>query len=176
VPFFGSLVPQGKTVFLDPTTMKPYPDQWQFLKDAERVKEDSLDQIIALNNLTVPPVDTGSSHNPKKTGGGRFGLPPCALRMLQEGVTRYQRVSCFRLAVHFKRMGFPYDVAIAALKSWAAKNRPDNGKRLITEPEILKQASYAYRQDYQGYGCHSAAIRPFCQPECPVYRINSSGQ
>ena len=35
--------------------------------------------------------------------------------MLQNGVSLYQRVSCFRLAVHSKRLGLPFDVAVAAL-------------------------------------------------------------
>ena len=31
-PLFGALVPKGKTVFIDPTTFKPYQDQWVFLR------------------------------------------------------------------------------------------------------------------------------------------------
>ncbi len=170
-PLFGSLVPHGKTVFLDPATMKPYPDQWEFLNSVERLDESRLDDIIELNNLTIPPVGNKTLNDvPKSENFSRFGLPPCAQKMLQEGVTHYQRVSCFRLAVHFKRLGLPYDVAVAALRTWATKNRPDDGKRVITEREIMNQASYAYHKSYQGYGCHSAAIRPFCQPECPLKR------
>lgn len=30
-PLFGKLVPLGKTVFIEPHTLKPYPDQWAFL-------------------------------------------------------------------------------------------------------------------------------------------------
>jgi len=174
-PFFGGLVPQGKTVFLDPATMKPFPDQWEFLCSVERVKEDRLDDIIAFNNLTLPPVNEKNVNTVSKiTASSPFGLPPCAQRMLKEGVTHYQRVSCFRLAVYFKRLGLPYDVAIAALGAWAAKNRPDAGKRVITEREITDQASYAYHKCYQGYGCHSAAIRPFCQPACLLYKRQNS--
>lgn len=88
--------------------------------------------------------------------------------MLQDGVTQFQRVSCFRLAVHFKRLGLPYDVAIAGLKIWALKNRPKDGKGVISDPEILDQTKYAYEHSYAGYGCNSPAIKPFCDPSCPV--------
>jgi len=61
----------------------------------------------------------------------RFGLPPCARKILAEGVSAYQRVSCFRLAVHLKRNGIPYDLVVAVLKAWAKKNRPADGKGVI---------------------------------------------
>ena len=31
-PLFGRLVPEGRTVFIDPATFKPYPDQWDILE------------------------------------------------------------------------------------------------------------------------------------------------
>jgi hypothetical protein len=86
--------------------------------------------------------------------------------MLRNGVSQYQRVSCFRLAVHLRRLGLPFDVAVAALKTWALKNRPANGKGVIRDPEILSQTSYAYEHSYVGYGCESAAIKPFCDSSC----------
>jgi hypothetical protein len=88
--------------------------------------------------------------------------------MLTDGVSQYQRVSCFRLAVHFKRLGLPFDIAVAVLKTWALKNRPINHKRIIPDSEILSQASYAYNKSYVGYGCDSEAVKPFCEPSCPV--------
>jgi len=100
-----------------------------------------------------------------------FTLPICAQKMLHNGVTHYQRVSCFRLAVHLKRLGLPYDVAIAALQTWAIKNRPRKGKTIITEHEIVEQAEYAFKKDYRSYGCSSEAVIPFCEPYCPVNRL-----
>ena len=106
-PLFGALAPHGRTVFLDPATYKPFPDQWSVLESVQRVFESQLDEIIEINSLTHGlsyNVDRFESGNENHNG---FALPPCARKMLREGVTQYQRVSCFRLAVHFKRLGLP---------------------------------------------------------------------
>jgi len=91
--------------------------------------------------------------------------------MLHNGVKQHQRDSCFRLSVHLKRLGLPYDLAVAALKVWALKNQPEDGKRVITEHEIVEQTSYAFRKGYRGYGCSSAAVAPFCEKDCPVNKL-----
>lgn len=169
-PLFGRLATKGKTVFIDPKTFKPYPNQWKVLGSVNRVSESTLNEIIELNNLSIPPSYHFTSRSPEKGNKGRFSLPPCALKILHDGVSQYQRVSCFRLAVHFKRLGLPFDVAVAALKTWALKNNPKRGKRVIREPEIISQTSYAYKHSYTGYGCNSEAIRPFCDNSCPVMK------
>jgi TOTE conflict system, Archaeo-Eukaryotic Primase domain len=168
-PLFGGLVPKHKTVFVDPITLASYPDQWVFLESVERVSESSLNDIIQVNDLS-------SKHDAVERPEGRRGddrsrgssFPPCAQKILRDGVSRYQRVSCFRLAVHFRKLGIPYDIAIAALKTWALKNKPPNGKGVIGESEILSQATYAYDHSYAGFGCDSPAIKPFCDPSCAV--------
>ena len=74
------------------------------------------------------------------------------------------------MAVHLKRIGLPYDVAIAALKVWSRKNTPREGKQIITESEIVKQTSYVFNKDYRSYGCNSEAMAPFCVTDCPVFK------
>jgi hypothetical protein len=170
-PLFGGLVPEKKTVFVDPRTLEPYPDQWEFLDSIERTDEDLLDDIITINGFEEPereatPAGTNGS-NGERSGPG-LGLPPCIQKILAEGVSRYQRVVCFRLAVAMKKMGMPYDMAIAILKSWALKNKPEEGKEIIQESAILEQASYAYTHFYSGYGCGTPAMSPFCDPSCRV--------
>ncbi|MDY6838845.1 MAG: hypothetical protein SWH78_12820 [Thermodesulfobacteriota bacterium] len=168
-PLFGRLVNLGKTVFIDAKTLVPHADQWAFLESIERVGEDVLDGIIDMNDWPAhEAVPQPSTNGPNNGGANRFGLPPCARKMLQDGVEKFQRVSCFRLAVHLKRIGFPYDMALAALTKWARKNRPTDGKGVIRESEILAQTSYAYEHAYTGYGCKSSAIKPFCESSCPV--------
>jgi hypothetical protein len=170
-PLFGRLVPEGKTVFVDPYTLQPYPDQWEFLESVERVEEQLLDQIIELNNLTVPSDQPGPLNWDSACGVGhinRFRLPICAQKMLQNGVSQNQRVSCFRLAVNLKMLGMPFDLTVAALTSWAQKNRPINGKRIITEREINQQTKDAFNRDYRSYGCETEAVAPFCNSDCPV--------
>jgi len=168
-PLFGGLVPAGKTVFIDPPTLDPYPDQWAFLETVKRVEEQVLDEIIELNDLSIPQTQsTPSSWDSGNEGISRFSLPICAQKMLQNGVFQYQRVSCFRLAVHLKRLGLPFDLTVSALKTWSQKNRPNNGKGIITEQEIGQQTKDAFNKGYRGYGCDSEAVAPFCHSDCPI--------
>ena len=167
-PLFGALVPKGKTVFLAPPSFHPYPNQWDFLESAKRHTESTLDEIIEINGLSLAPQHQPTSPKPANGSRAKFSLPPCARKILRDGVSQFQRVICFRLAVHLKRLGLPHDVAVAALKTWATKNRPANGKGVIRESEILSQTSYAYEHPYSGYGCQSPAMEPFCKPSRSV--------
>ena len=170
-PLFGMLVPEGRTVFVDPDNgFRPYPNQWAFLESIQRVPESLLDEIIEINSL----VSSGNGSTDSKPAPAprnarfTFGLPPCAQTMLTEGVVEHQRVACFRLALHLKKAGLPQDIAIVALQAWAAKNRPKNDKRIITDAEILEQTRCAYTKNYHGCGCEEAAIIPYCNPDCPL--------
>ena len=171
-PLFGALVPQGRTVFVDPDSdLKPWPDQWQVLETLSRVGEPALDDIIAANHLIsqclaahpTAPGDSGSAIH------STYGLPPCAQRILAEGVTAHQRVACFRLALHLKKAGLPEDLALICLRAWSRKNRPSVGKRMITPEEINVQARAAYGNAYRGCGCEEPVIQPFCDVTCPLH-------
>ena len=168
-PLFGRLVPEGKTVFVDPTTLKPYQNQWDFLESINRVDESVLDEIIEINNFSLleytenPPADPIGGRSVCNTA-----LPLCIQKMLQNGVSRFQRSSCFRLAVQLRRIGLPFDATVSVLKTWSLKNKPEDKKRIISDQEIMEQASCAYRKYYQAYGCESAEMEPFCSPECHI--------
>lgn len=169
VPLFGALVPRGKTIFINPSTLKPYDNQWAFLKSIKRISENTLDDIIEINNLCLPVKSENNTSNAGRGNPIRLSLPPCSQKMLQNGVEKNQRVSCFRLAVNLKRVGLPYDSAIELLFPWSLKNRPANGKRRITIEEITSQVKYVYfKKDYQGFGCDEEAVIPFCNSSCPV--------
>jgi len=92
--------------------------------------------------------------------------------MLAEGVTEYQRVACFRLAVQLKKAGLPEDIAVATLSAWAVKNRPNGEKQIITEQEIVKQTRCAYAKNYRNCGCEDPAVSRFCHTGCPVHVSN----
>ncbi|MBL7223994.1 MAG: hypothetical protein ISS72_09075, partial [Candidatus Brocadiae bacterium] len=104
-PLFGALVPKGRTVFLnDRDFARPHRDQWALLEGVKRVTASDLDDILETEGLTQ--LDTSRAQRDRKTALGllsTFGLPPCAQRMLGNGVTDYQRTACFRLAIHFKK-------------------------------------------------------------------------
>ena len=171
-PLFGALVPEGRTVFVDPEgDLMPYPNQWDFLESIRRVPESCLDEILEINRISHSEdkdnrqADTIESSPDQTT----FGLPPCARNMLATGVAEYQRVACFRLALHLKKAGIPQDLAVVALEAWATKNRPRNGKGILTEAEIAQQTEYAYAREYRGCGCEEPAVKPYCHPSgCPL--------
>jgi len=173
-PLFGSLVKEDRTVFVDPENgYKPYPDQWDFLSGIEKISQDKLDSIIAHLNLT--PVTKSIPEQPTDRGNRIcFSLPHCARQILAEGVNSYQRLACIHLAISLNKAGLPFDITVAALKTWASKNKPQNGKRIITEQEIISQTRSAYKNNYRSYGCESPAIAPYCDHNCPIYQKNIS--
>jgi len=170
-PLYAAMLPEGRTVFVrtdDPS--KPHPDQWAFLERIRRVSAQHLDEIIELNEIEYPAVHVaavvseGAEHNVAST----CGLPICAQRMLAHGVQDNQRVRCFRLAVALKRTGLPVDMALAVLRTWACRNRPANGRRIITPLELESQTHDAYNHKYRSFGCEDTAVQPFCDPHCRV--------
>ena len=174
-PLFGRLVPEGRTVFVDSETIKPIENQWDFLESINRVEEVTLDEIIEINALSrqnQTEIKTDDARD------GRFGLntalPPCIQNMLENGVSRLQRSSCFRLAVQLRRIGLPFDSTVSVLKTWSLKNKPEDGKRIITDYEIIEQASCAYRKEYSAYGCETPEVARFCQDDCPFKRKSLS--
>ena len=170
-PLFGNLVPHGRTVFVDPADpTKPLANQWGLLESVQRVPEALLDQIIEINDLGRADVMPGQAATRSPDAGVPcFGLPPCARRMLADGVVAYQRVACFRLAIHLRRAGLPRDAAVATLRSWADKNRPQAGERIIIDAEIVDQTRSAYDRNYRGCGCEDPAVVPFCSSLCPIH-------
>jgi hypothetical protein len=168
-PLFGRMVPRGRTVFVDPKTLRPFPNQWAVLQQAVRVPETLLDGLTDVNDLHMADAARPPASCDVGTKVSRmFGLPPCAQRMLAAGVSEFQRVACFRLALHLKKAGLPEDIALAALRAWALKNRPADGRRIVTDFEIISQTRHAYAKPYRGCGCEEPAVRGFCGEGCPV--------
>ena len=169
-PLFGRLVAQGRTVFLNPADhMQPYADQWEFLAQVRRVTSDELD-AAASGAIAGPSAQTPTLAIAPPEARERdrtFGLPPCAQTMLQ-GVESYQRVICFRLAIHLKTAGIPCDLATALLRAWAGKNRPC-GKPAIGANEVEDQVTCAYAKDYRSCGCEDPEIMSYCRPTCPLF-------
>jgi len=169
-PLFGRLVTEGKTVFINPDSLEPHQNQWDFLDTIQRIQESLLDEIIETNELSASQSQSNGAIVP---GGdktiNRFGLPLCVQAMLQNGVTHNQRVCCFRLAVQLRRIGLPYDACVSVLKTWSLKNRPEEKKRIITDNEIMEQASSAYRNYYNACGCETPEMAQFCHTECHLF-------
>ena len=177
-PLFGLLVPRGRSVFVDPEQgFRVVADQWSLLESVRRVPEAALNAVSADPEQGLPtsaqPLPNRASHSRVHSRDRSFGLPPCARRMLAEGVSQFQRVACFRLAVHLKKAGLPQDAAVACLRIWAGRNRPAGDKAVITDPEIVRQTASAYASQYRGCGCEDPAIIPYCDPECPLSKART---
>lgn len=163
-PLFGRLVPEGKTVFLSPRTLKPFKNQWALLSKVKRVSEEQLDSVLYGKSVDESTRDASKQAVSKRS----FGLLPCARRILQEGVSDYQRVTCFRLVVHLRNIGFPRHLTVVALEEWASRNKPAEGRSILTESEVGDQVKAAYRNGYSSYGCEDPMINRFCEPTCPI--------
>ena len=169
-PLFGGLVPKGRTVFVDvDASLRPYPNQWDFLDSIELISETLLDEIVEINDIPVGRRPISKEQTSLGVFQSPVMLPPCARRMLEEGVTENQRVACFRLAVHLRKVGLPDDLAEATLLEWSRKNRPTNGKGTITPSEVRSQTAAAYLKEYRGCGCEEPPVQQFCEPSCPIF-------
>jgi hypothetical protein len=172
VPFDGKLVAQERTIFVEPNRwLTPIRDHWGVLENRPLISDQQLVHVI--EDLGIPSGGNPSSPSspttkPRDQTFANFGLPPCARRMLAEGVKEQQRVACFRLAVHLHRLGIPEDLAKTLLIDWSIKNRPVRGKRIITADEITQQTRDAYSGRYRGYGCEDPAVAQYCQGKCPI--------
>ncbi|MDA3787232.1 MAG: hypothetical protein PF503_01850 [Desulfobacula sp.] len=175
-PLFGKLIPQGKTIFVDPNNnFSPY-EQWSFLKNVKLVTEDDLDELIEINdwklvNQYKKKISKNTSLEPKL----RYTLQallPCAQKMLKSGVTRLQRLTCFRLAIHLCAAGFDEEMSYEILRFWAKRNKPINGKQILTEKEIMDQCKDGFKTRNSSYGCGEPETSSFCSKPCPLYKKN----
>lgn len=168
-PMFMEHASKGKTVFVSPNfKLRPFQDQWEFLKSVKKNSEDVLDLIISDNELGKD-INTNQKYT-EENSNYNYGLPVCSQKILKYGVTFDQRIACFRLALNLKRIGIPQDITIAALMNWRLKNKPIKGKRIITEDEVVEQTHWAYLKDYKGYGCDEPVVKKHCEPKCPLYK------
>lgn len=168
-PLFGKGVSKNKTLFIHHDfKLRPYNEQWEFLRSIEKNNIEILDSIISDNDLINDVVKQESFSDTRCSSN--YGLPICAQKILKHGVTFDQRIACFRLALNLKRIGLPLDICIGTMLNWRQKNNPNNGKRIITPVEVIEQTKWAYSKDYKGYGCDEPLIKSFCSPQCPLHK------
>jgi len=85
-PIFCKHAPNGKTIFVHPNfKLRPYGDQWEFLKSIKRNSEDNLDSIINENELNIPKIDVDINQEISLAESSKknFGLPICARKILK---------------------------------------------------------------------------------------------
>ncbi len=76
LPLHGGCVAQGTTVFLDPTTMEPWSDQWAFLSSIARMAPDAVEALAEA----LRPVDTGPALSLAELAKADGPPPPSVVR------------------------------------------------------------------------------------------------
>jgi TOTE conflict system, Archaeo-Eukaryotic Primase domain/Primase C terminal 1 (PriCT-1) len=161
VPLSGESVKQGRTLFIDPENLRPFPDQQRYLASLERVSPEKIEQLVDLNGLKG---DEAICYGSGKTRYFSGDLLPCATRMLEGVAEGCRDVAAFRLAIHLKSRGYLIQDAEQLLQKWnATKNRPPLAPGVITA-----KIRSAYLRGYTGYGCEDPLILPFCDVACPI--------
>jgi len=161
LPLSGESVRQGRTLFVDPANLLPYPDQQAYLLAIERICPEKLAHLVDLNGLKK---DEATHFHPGKTRIFSGDLLPCAKRMLEGVAEGCRDMAAFRLAIHLKSRGYSIQEAERLLQEWnATRNRPPLPQAVIT----MKVRS-GYLRGYSGYGCEDPLIIPFCDEACPI--------
>jgi len=107
LPLHGECLQRGTTAFLDPTTMRPWPDQWAFHSSVARLTRESAKTLAA----SLRPVDAGPALTLADLAKAPGPPPPATIRA-QLGAT-----------LSIARSGLPPAV-IAALKHLASIHNP----------------------------------------------------
>lgn len=81
LPFFKKTFEQGNSCFIDPETLRPYTNQWEFLKNIQRVSTPELDKLYqSVSNSTVTTI--------AKTNTGKLSIELSkVVRISREGLT-----------------------------------------------------------------------------------------
>ncbi|MHA1952489.1 MAG: primase C-terminal domain-containing protein [Candidatus Heimdallarchaeaceae archaeon] len=95
-------------------------------------------------------------------------IPPfsklCILHMLK-GVNEGQREeTAFRIAAHFRKQGYPFDVVIGMLDGWNNLNKPP-----LTKMEIREKALNVFKSNYD-YGCRDGIMAINCDSHCFLFK------
>jgi superfamily II DNA or RNA helicase len=99
LPLQGRCRRQGTSVFVDPATLEPWPDQWAFLSLVERLAPERLDRLLAVSeDVAVGAAALASDRRAQRDGRmpsevacvigaglsiARAGLPPSLLAELK---------------------------------------------------------------------------------------------
>ena len=108
LPLHGERVARGTTVFLDPTSLEAWPDQWAFLSSIARMSPAAVTELAA----TLRPIDAGPTLSPAEFAR-RGGPPPPAVIQARLGTM-----------LSIERAGLPPAV-VAALKHLGSITNPE---------------------------------------------------
>jgi superfamily II DNA or RNA helicase len=88
LPLQGDRARRGTTVFLDPTSLEPWPDQWAFLSSVKRSTPAALATLVNA----LRPIDAGPDARSLRVGPGGGGpAPPTVIRARLFGTLAIER-------------------------------------------------------------------------------------
>jgi superfamily II DNA or RNA helicase len=172
LPLQGSCRKVGTTVFLDPTTLEPYGDQWAFLSGIERLgARAAVELAAALGELGAGP-DTGAMLRPALGGPAppeevqavagamvaieRIGVPPAILAGLKHLASLHNPEFYERERMRFSTWNTPRFVRCyhetldrlmipRGLREKASRIVADAGSRLVVTDRFSKDAEVNVR-------------------------------
>ncbi len=109
LPLQGECRNKGTTVFLDPSTVEPHPDQWEFLASVDRLSREAA--LALAESLGDVPIGPGARTYRRPSRAPGSPPPPASIRALASAM----------LAVD--RIGLPPSL-LAALKHVASLHNP----------------------------------------------------
>lgn len=112
LPLQGSCRRRDTTVFLDPATLEPWPDQWAFLSGLARLSPEAVAQLAD----TLQPVEAGPWA--ARQSPGRSATPPAPPQIRAE----------LGAMLAIERFGLP-PALVSALKHLASLHNPDFYKK-----------------------------------------------
>ena len=134
LPLHGSSAKDGTTLFLDPTTMEPWSDQWAFLSSVARMRPDAVEALAE----TLRPVDTGPALSLAELAKAGGPSPPPVIR------------ARLGAELSIERAGLPPAV-IAALKHLGSIANPEfyEKQRMRFSTWNTPRFISAYREDLE---------------------------
>jgi len=148
LPLHGDRAKHGTTLFLDPTTMEPWPDQWAFLSSVARMKPDA---VVALAE-TLRPVDTGPALSFADLAEADGPPPPRVVRARLGAELSIERAGLPPAVVaalkHLGSIANPefYEKQRMRFSTW---DTPRFHQHLPRRPRVAASASRADRQDHR---------------------------
>lgn len=134
LPLHGACAKHGTTLFLDPTTMGPWPDQWAFLSSVARLNPDAVKSLAE----TLRPVDTGPTLSLAELAKADGPPPPPVVR------------ARLGAELSIERAGLPPAV-VAALKHLGSIANPEfyEKQRMRFSTWATPRFISAYREDLE---------------------------
>lgn len=136
----------------------------------------TLEARIKSKFGSLPELDPGVNIVPQEkfSGGAEPGLIKNAkmcISTLLKGVGSGSRDDTgLRLADHFRKQGFPRDIAMNTMLSWARRCDPPLGN-----DDISRIVTQAYDNEYD-FGCYDHILQGVCDTRCFLYSKLVKGQ